>query len=322
MLQLASTNAAYTAATVVNGGTLQNGLDNALPTGTALTVNAGGTYDINSFNQTLSAAISGSGNIVDNGAASSLTLSNTNAAGYSVTPLLTSSNLSLIKSGTGIVTLSHADTYGGSTTVNAGSLADGVDNALPTGTLLTVNGGTFDLNSHNQTLSTVINGSGTITDSGTASTLTLNNPGTYTLTPLLTGTHLSLTLSGTGAVTLNQVNTYGGTTTISAGTLLDGVDNALPTLSALTVSGSGTYDLNSHNQTLAGPILGSGTITDSGSSSTLTISNSASFTMGPLLTGVNLSLTQAGPGTLTLAGTNTYGGTTTINGGTLSIGRR
>ena len=52
----------------------------------------------------------------------------------------------------------------GSTTVNGGKLANGVDNALPTTTSLTINNGLYDLNGNNQTLSGSISGTnGTIT---------------------------------------------------------------------------------------------------------------------------------------------------------------
>ena len=55
----------------------------------------------------------------------------------------------------------------------------------------------WTLSGHNQTLTTLISGSGTITDSAAAAkALTLSNPGSYTLGPFLTGTNFSLTKSG------------------------------------------------------------------------------------------------------------------------------
>ena len=105
---------------------------------------------------------------------------------------------------------------------------------------------------------------GTITDSAGASTLTLSNPGSYTLSPLLSGLSLSLTQSGTGIVTLSQTEQYSGATTINAGTIAEGIDNALPTTTSLTVAGGAFLDLSGHNQTLTAVIGGNKTITDSG----------------------------------------------------------
>ena len=97
----------------------KNGINNALPTSTALSV--GGTYDLNGFNQTLTAAVTGSGTITDSGIPSTLTPAS-NSVNYTLNALI-SGNLSLVKSGSSTVTLGHADTYGGSTSINTGTLA-------------------------------------------------------------------------------------------------------------------------------------------------------------------------------------------------------
>ena len=55
---------------------------------------------------------------------------------------------SLVKVGTGMLTLSGADTYGGGTIVNAGILRLGTGGSLAATGRLTVNGGSFDLNGH------------------------------------------------------------------------------------------------------------------------------------------------------------------------------
>ncbi len=61
------------------------------------------------------------------------------------------------------------------------------------------------------------------------------------------------------------------------------------------------------------------TLTLTGATPTVSVVSGGTATIGSVLAGAN-SLTQAGPGTLVLTGTNTYSGGTTISGGTLPIG--
>src|SRR5207302_953640 len=115
-------------------------------------------------------------------------------AGYSTTLSLANGSISSVLAGSGAltkttastVTLNSANTYTGATTVSAGTLADGVANALPTGTALSVTG-TFDLGGYAQTVASVT-GSGSVTDSGAAATFTVNNAGADTFAGALTGT--------------------------------------------------------------------------------------------------------------------------------------
>ena len=62
----------------------------------------------------------------------------------------------IVMSGVGNMVLNGNSTYTGSTTINGtGALTIGVDNALPTGTDLTINGGTVDVNGKQQTLASL-----------------------------------------------------------------------------------------------------------------------------------------------------------------------
>src|SRR5213076_2833472 len=70
----------------------------------------------------------------------------------------------------------------------------------------------------NETLAS-IGGLGTITSSAAAATLTVNNVADITFSGSLSGT-LGLTKGGAGVLTLTANNTYTGTTTITASTLL------------------------------------------------------------------------------------------------------
>ena len=131
---------------------------------------------------------------------------------------------------------------------------------------------------------------------------------------------------GQGTVVLNRASTYSGPTTISFGTVVSGVNNALPTGNALTVLDK--FDLNGHDQAvtflnLTGSVVNSA----AGTMPTLTIANTGGDPIVAPLTG-NLSLTKSGTGTLFLVGGATYAGLTTVNDGNVifnndeaSIGR-
>src|SRR5205814_1756479 len=202
---------------------------------------------------------------------------------------LVSGTGALTQAGTGTTILTGANTYSGTTTINAGILQIG--NGGATGSL----------------------GTGNVTDNGTlarnrTSTLTTANqvPGppapsappdlrdalpirsdTITIANPISGTG-ALTQAGTGTTILTGANTYSGTTTISAG--------------ALQVGNGGTTGS-----------LGTGNVTDNG---TLTFNRSDSIAVGNTISG-NGSLSQAGTGTTTLSAANTFIGTTTISAGTL-----
>jgi autotransporter-associated beta strand protein len=140
----------------------------------------------------------------------------------------------------------------------------------------------------------------------------------------------ALTKTGGGALNLNNANTYTGSTTISAGSLVLGNAGALPKGTALTIGGSGTagvVDLAGFNAQVsglatAGTAAGQ-TITNSSAAniSTLTFSNSAaSSTFGGVIAGGGkpVALTLLG-GNLTLSAQNTYAGNIFISNGKLAL---
>ena len=135
---------------------------------------------------------------------------------------------------------------------------------------------------------------------------------------------LNVISTGSGIVVLGGNNTYSGSTTVSTGTLEDGVANALPNTTALTVQGTGTFDLAGFAQTVGGLADGSvttGTVTDSGAAATFTVNDASASNFSGLITDGSgaLSLVKNGAGTLTLSHANSYTGSTTIDSGILSI---
>ncbi|MFA6968834.1 autotransporter domain-containing protein [Bosea sp. (in: a-proteobacteria)] len=123
----------------------------------------------------------------------------------------------------------------------------------------------------------------------------------------------SLAQSGAGVTTLLGANSYGGTTTVSAGTLRGGAANRFSNASATTVSTGGTLDLGGFSQAIASVALAGGTLTNGALTGAVTSSGGTIDGLG----GSASVTTQAGATTLT--GTNSYTGATTVNGGTLVV---
>ncbi len=130
-----------------------------------------------------------------------------------------------------------------------------------------------------------------------------------------------VTYSGSGILTLSQVNTYTGATTVSSGTIRLGAAGVVPDGSALSVTG--TFDLNGFSETV-GSIAGAGSIT-SAAAGTLTLTtggdNSNTIFSGIISNGSATSVASIknGSGALTLEGNNSCTGGVTLNTGTLNI---
>lgn len=106
----------YTGATLIEGGTLLAGVDNAVAMSERVSVNAGATLDLNGFDQTVN-NLSGAGTI----ALGSATLT-VNHAADGVFDGVIGGTGGLAKTGAGSLTLTRDQTYGGNTAVNAGAL--------------------------------------------------------------------------------------------------------------------------------------------------------------------------------------------------------
>ncbi|EIL1870556.1 autotransporter outer membrane beta-barrel domain-containing protein [Salmonella enterica] len=218
---------------------------------------------------------------------------------------------SLVKTGTGELTLSGDNDYSGGTTITGGTLTADHADSLGSGDI--DNSGVLKVGEGD--LENTLSGSGSLVKTGTGE-LTLSGDNTYSGGTTITGGTLtadhadslgsgdidnsgvlkvgegelkntlsgsgSLVKTGTGELTLSGDNTYSGGTTISDGTLIAASVNAL---------GSGDIDnsgvLKVGEGELKNTLFGSG------------------------------SLVKTGTGVLTLSGDNTYSGGTTISDGTL-----
>jgi autotransporter-associated beta strand protein len=196
---------------------------------------------------------------------------------------------SLVKIGTGTMTLSGINTYTGGTTISAGAISVSSDaNLGDAAGGLTFNGGALQVTgtTFNATARTITWGAG----GGTFDIANAAN--TFTVSQTLNGGQL--TKSGAGTLTLAAANTFTGGVTMNAGTL---------NLGAMTQT-TGTL-------TLSGGTIANGTLTG-------TAFNTQSGTISAVLAGSG-ALTQSGTGITILSGTNTYTGATTVNGGTLAV---
>jgi fibronectin-binding autotransporter adhesin len=157
-----------------------------------------------------------------------------------------------------------------------------------------------------------------------------NTAKSYTLTGsnAIAG-YASLTVTGSGLVTVLNNNTYTGDTTISSGTLQLGNGGASGSIASPIILNNGALVYSrSDNVTVSNAIGGSGSVINLGSG-TLTISSaiegnsvinqgSGTLTISGAIGGGG-SVIQQGAGRLNLTNYNSYTGGTFVNGGTLAL---
>ncbi|KNN93855.1 AIDA autotransporter [Salmonella enterica subsp. enterica serovar Liverpool] len=281
---------------------------------------------------------------------------------------------SLMKTGTGELTLSGDNSYSGGTTITDGTLT--ADHADSLGTGAVANSGVLQVGEGE--LENTLSGTGSLVKTGTGE-LTLNGDNDYSggttiddgvliadnadslgtgavansgvlqvgegeLENTLSGSG-SLVKTGTGELTLSGDNSYSGGTTITDGTLTadhadslgsgdidnSGVlqvgegelENTLSGSGSLVKTGTGELTLSGDNSYSGGTTITGGTLTADHADSlgTGAIANSGVLQVGEgelenTLSGTG-SLVKTGTGELTLSGNNNYSGGTTIDDGVL-----
>lgn len=308
-----SNNNTYTGTTTINAGDIQLG---------------DGTAGTGSFG---SGAVINNAAIVTNFGTNDATISND-----------ISGSGSLTQNGTGIVTLTGANSYGGTTMISSGTLQIGAGGT--TGTL----------------------GTGAVINNGT---LRFNRSDDITVTNAIVGTG-GLTKAGNGLLILGSSNAYSGVTNISAGairvtansgvlgdttsgTVVSGTGAALQlqgnvtvTGEALSITGDGTNaaaapgalrNLSGNNEWTGNITVGVGGTTrvasDSGNlkisgnialSSTATdqfvLQGNGTGEISGIISGASrVTRSITGNGTWTFSGANTYTGKTTISGAALRV---
>lgn len=269
-----------------------------------------------------------------------LQLAPANGTAVNVTGLISGgsavSSILVNGAGTGSSTLSGANTYIGTTAINAGTLIVGNASALGTNAAGTnVQGaGTLDLNGFNiGTEPLNINGAGVggngalISSVGTGTVggpavlsgaATIGGAGSTTIDGQVSGL-FALTKVGAGTLLLNNGgNNYLGTTTVNAGTLQVGTVGTVGSLGVGAVSVNNGSNLTITN----GNVLNNNISADVGAGN-VTVNSANNNTLNGLISnvlpGTVLNLTQSGSGRTTLTAPNTYTGTTNITAGSLNV---
>jgi len=256
---------------------------------------------------------------------------------------------SLVKIGTGTLTLSGQNTFASGTngaspdiTINGGVLQATTYGAIPMGSAVTlgnVAGATLQLTntgptSTEQILSSlsgggstggnVVLGSNTTLVVGTNSSLGPSNLSS-TFAGAISGSG-SLLKTGTGTLTLTGSNTYTGTTEINGGTLLASAYHSLSSASAVVLDNVNGAVLQLGYSQVVGSISGGGTtggsINVNGWVLNVGADNTSTTYAGTIYGAASPNgetLNKIGTGTLTLSGENSYTGETSVQGGTLDL---
>jgi autotransporter-associated beta strand protein len=253
-----------------NGGLtfLNSGIGLTIPHA-AYTSTTYGTLNLNGTDVAIGNLSGGGGRIVNNeaGGVATLTIgSGSNGGGVYFGIILdhtaNAGVIALVKSGNGTITLAGTNAYTGGTTIVGGTLqiGDGIS----------TNGGIV----------------GDITNNAS---LVFATPSAVLYADQIRGTG-SLLKTGAGTLVLADTNTFGGGTTVAAGTLQLG-------------------DAATRNGFVPGGIT---------NNSTLVFGNPLAQTLTNIIRGTG-SATKIAGGTLTLIATNTYSGNTTVSAGTLAF---
>ena len=325
-LILSGTNT-YTGITTISGGTLsidddiRLGVPPVSATAGRLMFDGGtlGTTATFTLNANRGIGFSGGNIAINTSAGTTLTYGGVMAS--------SNTGSTLVKTGTGRLTLSGANTNSGGTTISEGTIQLGASNVIPDRGL-TVNG-TLDLNGFNETVRS-LSGSGLITTSVA---------GSVTFTPGVSGYSVSTTFSGIiedGSGTMNLTvnggnglnltltgdNTYTGITTLIGGNLLIDSDNRMGPPPATVVANKLILDGGTLVTTATFTLHENRGITMGNSAGTINTSPGTTLTYQGIISGGTGSFIKEGSGTLILSGANTYTGATTIanSGGTLRLG--
>ncbi len=360
----------YAGGTVLTAGDLQVGNNGALGSG-PLTVQ-GGQITPRLFNRSLSNNLILEADLVmgGGGGGNQLTLSGSvDLTGGSRTvfvptpgagaPQLTLSgvisNGALVKDGPGVLLLNNNSSYSGGTTLVAGELQAGQNNALGSGPL-TIQGGVLtprfgarnlpnnvileaDLVMGVQGGGSAFTLSGSVDLTGGSRTVFVPTPGAGSPQLTLSGviSNGALVKDGPGSLLLSNNNLHGAGTTVLAGELQLGAANALGS-GPLTVQNA-TITPRFASRTVSNPLILTGDLTMGSAGN-----NQLAFTGGVDLAGGTRSifvptpgaaapqlsidgtitngtgLIKTGPGELRLRGSSDYSGETVIQQGTLFLG--
>ncbi len=326
LLMLSGSNT-YTGPTTLTAGTLQIDSELALANST-FTHSGTGTLAFNS-------AVSGNaftfGGLAASNAAAALALENNAGTPAAITLTVGGNNAttsyagsltgagSVVKVGTGILSLSGSNTYAGTMTVTGGVLSASAAAALPgwgTANRVAVGASGSLAVGNDMTLQQAIDAAYLAATSGWGFDTTAGN---RTVSDVIAGSR-PFVKTGGNVLTLTGASTFAGPTTIAGGMVELGVAQDGTTSGPLGASGEITFaggglrysavnqaDYSSRFSTAAGQAYAVDT-------------NGEDVTWAADLASSGGSLVKTGAGRLSLTGSNSYTGSTTLSGGTLQIG--
>ncbi len=155
---VAGTNNTYKGTTGILRGTLALGATNTLPVGTTLDLHPTSVadpskFDLSGFSQTVAGFLDSSytsGQRFVTNSSDTVSVLTVNQAANTIYYGHIDGNVSLVKDGSGSLTLAGTNnTYAGATVLNAGTLALGCDGALSASTAVTLAGGTLSIGAWN-----------------------------------------------------------------------------------------------------------------------------------------------------------------------------
>ncbi|HAG2660903.1 TPA: fibronectin-binding autotransporter adhesin ShdA [Salmonella enterica] len=218
---------------------------------------------------------------------------------------------SLVKTGTGELTLSGGNDYSGGTTITGGTLT--ADHADSLGTGAVANSGVLQVGEGE--LENTLSGSGSLVKTGTGE-LTLSGDNSYSGGTTIIG----------GTLTADHADSLGTGAIANSGVLQVGegeLENTLSGSGSLVKTGTGELTLNGDNDYSGGTTIDDGVLIADHADSlgTGAVANNGVLQVGEgelknTLSGTG-SLVKIGTGELTLSGDNTYSGGTTIDDGVL-----
>ncbi|EEB9307462.1 fibronectin-binding autotransporter adhesin ShdA [Salmonella enterica subsp. enterica] len=218
---------------------------------------------------------------------------------------------SLVKTGTGELTLGGDNTYSGGTTITGGTLTADHADSLGSGDI--DNSGVLQVGEGE--LENTLSGAGSLVKTGTGE-LTLSGDNSYSGGTTITG----------GTLTADHADSLGTGAIDNSGVLQVGegeLENTLSGAGSLVKTGTGELTLSGDNSYSGGTTIIGGTLTADHADSlgTGAVANSGVLQVGEgelenTLSGSG-SLVKTGTGELTLGGDNSYSGDTTIADGTL-----
>jgi autotransporter-associated beta strand protein len=211
--------------------------------------------------------------------------------------------LGLVKLGNNTLTLTGTNTYSGNTTINAGILNIATTLALPgyntAGRFTVASNATLAVaNTVADPDVNLILGTGNFQPTARIGFDTADGDRAYALA--ITNNNIGLLKLSNNTLTLTATNTYGGATTISAGTLALGAFAALPNTPQITVASGAVFDVSVLNSgafslnngqtlrgggTVLGNVIADGTVgaVTINPQNTLTISGSLTLTNNPFI---------------------------------------